>query len=44
MALNDELKKIHADIDAIKDPKDMKDAQFKAISSRIYALRNSLTK
>jgi hypothetical protein len=44
LALNEELKKIHADIDAIKDPKDLKDAQFKAISSRIYALRTSLTK
>jgi hypothetical protein len=44
LALNEELKKIHADIDAIKDTKDMKEAQFKAISSKIYALRTSLTK
>jgi hypothetical protein len=38
------LKKIHTDIDAIKDPKDMKDANFKAISEKIYALRASLIK
>lgn len=42
--LNDELKKIHTDIDAIKDPKDMKDANFKTISGKIYALRASLIK
>lgn len=44
VALNDELKKIHAEIDAIKDPKDLKDAQFKSISEKIYSLRNSLIK
>jgi hypothetical protein len=44
VALNDELKKIHADIDAIKDPKDMNDAKFKAIADKIYALRASLIK
>lgn len=44
VALNDELKKIHTEIDAIKDPKDLKDAQFKAISAKIYALRASITK
>lgn len=44
VALNDELKKIHAEIDAVKDPKDMNDARFKAIASKIYALRASLTK
>ncbi|MCD6018265.1 MAG: hypothetical protein K0S53_1386 [Bacteroidetes bacterium] len=44
VALNDELKKIHADIDAIKDPKDLKDADFKKISEKIYALRASLMK
>ncbi|MES2567503.1 MAG: hypothetical protein V4565_11585 [Bacteroidota bacterium] len=43
-ALNDELKKIHADIDVIKDPKNMKDAEFKKISEKIFALRNSLMK
>jgi hypothetical protein len=42
--LNDELKKIHTDIDAIKDPKDMKDANFKAISEKIYALRATIVK
>ena len=44
MTLNDELKKIHAEIDAIKDPKDLKEAQFKSISEKIYVLRNSLIK
>ena len=44
VALNNELKKIHADIDAIKDPKDLKDPQFKTISEKIYALRASLIK
>lgn len=43
-ALNAELKKIHAEIDAVKDPKDMNDARFKAIAAKIYALRASLTK
>lgn len=43
-ALNDELKKIHSEIDAIKDPKNLKDAEFKSISEKIYALRNSITK
>lgn len=44
VALNEELKKIHAEIDAIKDPKDLKEAQFRAISGKIYALRASLIK
>lgn len=44
VALNEELKKIHTEIDAVKDPKDMNDARFKAIAGRIYALRASLTK
>lgn len=44
VALNDELKKIHTEIDAVKDPKDMNDARFKAIASKIYALRASLVK
>lgn len=43
-ALNDELKKIHAEIDVIKDPKDLKEAQFKSISSKVYALRASIIK
>jgi hypothetical protein len=44
VVLNDELKKIHTEIDAIKDPKNLKDAEFKSISSKIYALRASLIK
>lgn len=44
VALNDELKKIHADIDVIKDPKNLKDAEFKSISAKIYTLRSSITK
>ena len=43
LALNDELKKIYAEIDKVKDPKDLKEAEFKAISAKIYALRASLT-
>jgi len=42
--LNNELKKIHSEIDAIKDPKDLKDANFKSISSKIYNLRAVLVK
>jgi hypothetical protein len=44
VALNNELKKIHAEIDAIKDPKNMKEAEFKSISEKIYALRASIIK
>lgn len=44
VALNDELKKIHTEIDAIKDPKNLKDAEFKSISEKIYALRASIIK
>ena len=44
VALNDELKKIHSEIDAIKDPKEMKEANFKSISEKIYTLRASLIK
>jgi hypothetical protein len=44
VALNDELKKIHAEIDAIKDPKNLKETEFKSISSKIYALRASILK
>jgi len=44
VALNDELKKIHADIDVIKDPKDLKEVNFKSISEKIYSLRASLIK
>ena len=42
--LNAELKAILADIDAIKDPKNMKDDNFKAIADKIYALRASILK
>lgn len=44
VALNEKLKKIHTEIDAVKDPKDMNDARFKAIASKIYTLRASLIK
>lgn len=44
LALNNEMKKIHAEIDAIKDPKNMKEAEFKSISGKIYALRTSILK
>lgn len=44
VALNDELKKVHTEIDAIKDPKNLKEAEFKSISSKIYALRASILK
>lgn len=44
VTLNDVLKKIHTDIDAIKDPKEMNEANFKAIAEKIYALRASLIK
>lgn len=44
VTLNNELKKIHAEIDAIKDPKNMKEAEFKSISGKIYALRASVLK
>ncbi len=43
-SLNDELKKIHAEIDAIKDPKNLKEVQFKSIAAKIYALRASIIK
>ncbi len=42
--LNDELKKIHSEIEPIKDPKDMDDAKFKLISDKIFALRTKLVK
>ncbi len=43
VSLNDEFKNIHKDIDAIKDAKDIDDAKFKAIASKIYALRDKIT-
>lgn len=44
VTLNDELKKIHTEIDVIKDPKNLTEANFKSISSKIYTLRASLIK
>ena len=44
VALNDELKKIHAEIDVIKDPKELTEANFKSISEKIYKLRASFIK
>lgn len=43
VALNDEFKNIHKDIDVIKDAKDIDDAKFKSIASKIYALRDKIT-
>jgi len=39
-----ELKPIHEEITAIKQPSEMSDAKFKSISEKIYAVRNKLTK
>lgn len=44
MALNEDFKNIHKEIEAIKDPKDLKDEQFNSISGKIIALRDKLTK
>lgn len=44
VVLNDDLKKIHAEIDVIKDPKELTEANFKSISEKIYKLRTSLIK
>ncbi len=41
--LNNEFKAIHADLKAIKDPKDMNDEKFKAISEKLLRLRTSFT-
>ena len=38
-----DLKPIHEEITAIKDPKEMTDEKFKSISTKIIALRNKLT-
>ncbi|MCX8079777.1 MAG: hypothetical protein N3F09_00910 [Bacteroidia bacterium] len=38
------LKKIHEEITAIKKPEDFKEKEFSSISSKIYALRESLIK
>ena len=42
--LTKELLSIHSDIDVIKDPKNMKDDNFKAIAGKIYTLRASILK
>lgn len=44
VALNDQLKVILKEITAIKDPKDFKEANFKSISEKIYALRATILK
>ncbi|PBQ33872.1 hypothetical protein CNR22_19480 [Sphingobacteriaceae bacterium] len=38
-----DLKSIHEEIVAVKDPKEMNDAKFKAISDKVVVLRNKLT-
>jgi hypothetical protein len=38
-----ELKPIHEEINAVKDPKEMNDAKFKSISEKIIKLREKLT-
>lgn len=43
VALNEDFKKIHAEINVIKDAKDIDDAKFKSISEKIYNLRNKIT-
>lgn len=43
VALNNDLKAIHKEIEVIKDAKDIDDAKFKSISSKIYALRDKIT-
>ncbi len=43
VALNDEFKTIHKEIDGIKDAKDIDDAKFKSISDKIVGLRNKIT-
>ncbi|HEY1039701.1 MAG TPA: hypothetical protein VGF30_09870 [Bacteroidia bacterium] len=42
--LIDELTKIQAELEVIKDPKDLDDTKFKSISDKISALRTSITK
>ena len=43
VALNDDFKIIHKEINDVKDAKDIDDAKFKSISSKIYALRDKIT-
>ncbi len=42
--LVNDLKPIHAEINAVKQPKDMDDVKFNSISAKIFALRDKLTK
>ncbi len=44
VALNDQFKVVLNEITAIKDPKDFKEANFKSISEKIYALRTTILK
>jgi hypothetical protein len=44
VALNDKLRVILNEITVIKDPKDFKEANFKSVSEKIYALRASIIK
>jgi hypothetical protein len=44
IALNDDFKAIHKEIEVIRDPKDLGDTQFASISAKIIALRDKLTK
>ena len=41
--LSDDLKKIHEEISAVKDPKELTDAKLKSIAEKIYKLRSSIT-
>ncbi len=41
--LNAQFKEIHKEINAVKDPKDMDDAKFNAISQKLVALRDKFT-
>ena len=43
VALNNEFKNIHKEIEVIKDAKDIDDAKFKALATKIYALRDKIT-
>ncbi len=42
--LNNEFKIIHKEINDVKKPEDLDEAKFKSISSKIFALREKLTK
>lgn len=41
--LNEEFRKIHEEINAIKDPKDMDEKKFLSVSDKIFKLRTSFT-